>query len=88
MMWELKALFLRAWCWLAGHDERMGNALNYEDDYCAKCYISWPQDTSTLPDLLNRLYVWIVERDWQWFERLDMWLCTHYGKVLPRWWSY
>lgn len=71
-----------------GHNERRGNALNYGADYCEWCHAEWPQGKVTLPYLLNVMYCWLVERNWKWFERMDMWLCLNHGKFLPHWWEY
>jgi len=60
----------------------------YEDEYCSKCFITCPQDKITLPQLLTRLYCWMVECEWQWFNRFDEWLCENYQDRLPHWWSY
>lgn len=84
-LWEVKHfVFKRAGCWFVGHDEKYGSALNYEDDWCDRCYISWPQDTVTLPVLLGRVYVWAVGHGWP--EWVDQWLMKHVR--LPGWWEY
>lgn len=73
-------------CWFVGHNEILG--LGHEPNYCNRCFIDDPRDTTTLPDLLQRGYGWLVERDWAWFDRLDDWLCENHGKRLPHWWAY
>ena len=88
MLWPLEERWLRFSCWFIGHNERAGNALNYEEDYCDRCFVPWPQDLVTLPDLLMRAYGWMVERDWAWFNRLDTWLVERHAQRLPSWWSY
>lgn len=87
-MWRLKLLVLRTKCWFVGHDERPSDPINYEEAYCARCYVDWPQEKTTLPDLLNVVYYWLAERNWKWYERLDSWLYENYDHVLPDWWSY
>lgn len=88
--WKLEIMRLRLKCFLVGHDERTGGEgpPPYEDDRCYRCFVTWPTDRIDLPTLLSRLYGWFVERDWRWFDRLDMWLCENYSARLPNWWSY
>ena len=84
-IWEISYLWpRRIWCFIVGHDERPGNPLNYEDDYCDRCLIDWPQDRPEIPKLLNRAYVWAVNHGWP--EAFDLWLMQHVK--LPRWWEY
>lgn len=85
LMWELKLRLLRIRCFFTGHREVTG--VYYEDGYCSRCFISWPEDRVTIPFLLNRLYCWTGEREWKWFDRLDNCLWKHYGQFLPHWWS-
>lgn len=73
-------------CWFVGHDVRGG--VPYEPDWCDRCYIEDPDDRRLLPGLLNRTYVWLVERDWAWFERFDDWMFDKHQKRLPSWWKY
>lgn len=85
LIWRIEWLLpRRAWCVIVGHRECMGSPLNYEDDYCGRCLVSWPQDKVTIPVLLNRAYVWAVEHGWP--EWLDLWLGQHVN--LPSWWEY
>ena len=86
--WKAELFFRRMACWFTGHREVSGNQWNYEPDYCAKCFMDWPQDHRTLTSYLNMAYCWLVRRDWKWFERFDWWLCNHYGRYLPSWWEY
>jgi len=79
LVWKGKLLFHRTKCFFVGHNERRGNVLNYEADYCEWCFAEWPQDKFTLPDLPSLLYGWLAERDWRGFERLDNWLYRHFG---------
>jgi hypothetical protein len=78
----------RIHCFLMGHDERMGNSLNYEPDYCDRCLVDWPQDRATVPELLRRCFVWCYERNWRWLVRLDVWLWNNHRNRLPTWWEY
>lgn len=60
-------------------------------DWCDKCYADWPQELTTLPVLLNRVYGWFVERKWDWFNRLDDWLyakCKGRLRPWPGWREY
>ena len=59
-------------------------------DWCNRCWYLETEiclDELTVPDLFHAAYVWLVERDWGWFERFDMWLVKH-SPWLPRWWEY
>lgn len=62
--------------------------MDYDPDYCDKCFINWPSEKTTMPVLLNRWYVWMVKRDWRWFEKLDAWLIFKHSNWLPGWWEY
>jgi len=73
-------------CFFKGHDEKMGERYNYEPDWCARCNVTWPQDCKTIHDYLQAMYSWVVERDWEWFDRLNHWLFEHFN--MPGWWSY
>ena len=82
-IWEITWLFPRkVWCFIVGHDECFGGY--WEDDYCDRCYVDWPQDKITVPVLLNRAYCWAVEHGWP--EEIDLWLMKHIK--LPNWWEY
>jgi len=82
----------RLWCWVVGHDVPCtGRVWDYEPDRCIRCWYSEDEidlDEATLPVLLNRVYGWLVERDWEWFERFDRWLIYDTNIRLPGWWSY
>ncbi len=88
MLWPLELKFRRVYCWLVGHDRRSGEPMNYEPAWCVRCLVEHPEDLCALPCLLSRAYAWMVERDWAWFNRLDMWLIEHHDKRLPSWWKY
>ena len=75
-------------CFFTGHDERSGEQLIYENDWCAKCFVEWPQDKITLPRLLMYCFGWLIEREWQWFDRFDDWICANHRNRLPDWWEY
>jgi hypothetical protein len=77
----------RVCCWFTGHKETWGSQYDREPDYCERCFLEWPQEASTLPKYLNRWYCWMVEREWHWFEKLDLWLLGRPG-WLPSWWEY
>jgi len=64
-----------------------GERANYTPDYCPKCFMEWPQDANELPKIFNGWYVWMIERNWKWFVKLDDWLIIH-AKWLPSWWEY
>lgn len=87
MWWNLKVALWRVRCWFRGHNE-VARDWPSLDTYCDKCFIDEPADRLDLPTILNHRYVWVVERNWQWFERFDIWLCDNHGKRLPHWWSY
>ena len=86
---ELSLGLLRMRCWFVGHWEVMGERWSQEPDYCSRCYVDWPSETTTLPTYLTRGYCWLVERNWRWFEGLDEWLYNHIPrKWWPRWARY
>ncbi len=85
--WDLKVIFWRIQCWFKGHIEKRFYAWP-DEYYCDRCFINDPDEENTLPMVLNRLYIWAVERHWNWFDKLDEWLCENYSKRLPNWWSY
>ena len=87
-LWRVRMMVNRIRCWFIGHNEKMGNRMNHEPDWCDRCFTDWPGETTTLPDLLQRGYSWLVERDWVWFERLDTWLSANHRQKLPHWWAY
>lgn len=87
--YALKERLQRVKCWFVGHGEAHGHPYNsFDPDYCPKCFIEWPQDQPELPKYLNRIYAWVVERNWRWFLRLDDWLCINHWHRLPSWWGY
>ena len=74
-------------CWFFGHRVVYGDYRMHETAWCDRCFVEYPQETITLHNYLNRWYVWMVLRDWAWFNRLDDWLFDH--KIpLPSWWEY
>jgi len=85
---------LRLWqwgihCFLLGHDIWYSDRNDPEPDQCSHCFLEYPQDdTRTIPSYLGRLYTWMVERDWIWFNRLDQWLLSNHANRLPGWWKY
>lgn len=87
VLWALRLVVKRFWCWCVGHEVRTGDGLAY-CDYCDRCCVTRPQDLTTLSDLLRESYGWLVERNWEWFERLDDWLCENHSQKLPGWWEY
>ncbi len=87
-MWKIKLKWLRLKCFFTGHGEMLGERWIYEPDYCPKCYMDWPQDRVALPKILNRIYVWLVNRNYDWFNRLDGWLLGEHSNRLPSWWEY
>ena len=89
--WRLKNRIKRIGCWFVDHDIVWPDEIERfygQADYCPKCYMDGPEEANTLPTYLNRIYVWFVLRDWEWFERLDDWLMNNYNKRLPSWWEY
>lgn len=87
-LWKLELMSQRVDCFFVGHSTTFPDQWCNEDEYCSKCFVTCPQDKVTLPRLLNRLYSWVVERKWRWFERLDGWLCENHKEQLPTWWEY
>jgi len=96
-MWKLIYRFdlvrpiRRLWCLVVGHDVPCGTRWSYGPDRCARCWYSESEinlEETTLPMLLNRIYGWLIEQDWGWFERFDMWAIEHWPSRLPDWWSY
>ena len=88
VLWALELVFRGIGCFFTDHNERQGNQLNYENDFCTKCLCDWPQDKITLPRLLTRCLGWLFEREWRWFYRFDFWIEKKYGDSLPDWWEY
>ena len=88
VLWKLTRVIRGIDCFFTGHDERSGNRLNYENDWCEKCFVAWPQDKITLPRLLTRVLGWVVDREWRWFYRFDFWIEKKLGPDLPDWWEY
>ena len=87
--WLAKKRVSRIKCWFVGHDVQYGSPWpDCENDWCDRCYVDWPEDTTTLPDLLQRGYSWLIECHWAWFDRLDNWLSENHGQKLPHWWVY
>ena len=88
-MYKVMYWLRRIRCLFTGHNV-CTELYSQDDDYCSRCYADCPQELVTLPILLNRVYCWLVERDWKWFERFDLWI----GQVewrrrrLPSWWEY
>jgi len=71
-------------CLLTDHDVSFGQYA--EECYCRRCGMRSPEDRLTLFRLLNHRYCWLVSKEWNWFDRLDEWLCEKYR--MPRWWEY
>ena len=87
--YALNEKWQRVKCWFVGHSEAWGDPMvPGDDDYCPKCFVEWPQDKMELPKYLTRIYVWVVERDWRWFNALDEWLRVKHLRWLPSWWEY
>jgi len=84
MLWQLKSVWCKFVCWFVGHDVISGDRTMYEDDWCDRCFMDWPQDKVTLPILLNRVYCWAVDHGWP--ESIDLWFHKHFR--MPRWWEY
>lgn len=93
MNWWEYIFKLKCWmhgviCFFVGHDEMAGNRLNYQPDYCDRCFVEWPQDKLVMPHILSRVYRWFVDRQWSWFDRLDDCLLENHSQRLPSWWEY
>ena len=48
-LWKLELVVRRIGCFFTGHNERPGNQLNYQNDFCTKCLCDWPHKIN-LPD--------------------------------------
>lgn len=78
-------------CFFKGHERRyqVREPWDYEPERCWRCMKEWPgDDNRTLPVALNGLYISMVERDTEWFNRLDQWLIINHPEWLPDWWEY
>jgi len=71
-------------CLLTDHD--IDFSLYTNKYYCKRCGTRNPEDKLTLYRLLNHCYIWLVSKEWDWFDRLDNWLCEKYR--MPVWWEY
>lgn len=80
-------------CFVLAHNVQRGEPEAREPDWCARCGYDADEiiirfdEAVTLPFLLWRTYHWLADRDWPWFERLDIWLWNH-TKRHPRWWKW
>ena len=87
-------------CFVFGHDvedgERVydgtGYSMKITDDFCNRCWHSADEmdldwQPITMPYFLHRAYVWLVEKNWPWFNVVDEYVWGHNIKM-PRWWSY
>lgn len=84
--YKLLVLANRLRCFFIGHDIRMGNTINDEPDYCARCFMDWPQESITIPVILNRIYCWLVMHET--LERIDDYIIGKLGNKRPSWWVY
>ena len=89
LAWHPRLMWVRrARCFFIGHDERMGNPLNYQDPYCDFCVVNWPMDKACLPDLLTRILNWAMDRS-ALVDKFFIWTSEQPWRVhLPRWWEY
>ena len=71
-------------CWITGHDVSQGNDDNYEPPFCLRCGSEYPMDDQCL---MNKIYHWLVEQEYDWFDRFDVWLCDNPSRI-PDWWEY
>jgi len=86
MRYTLGICFLRLYCFLMGHAERMGCRENYEGPYCVRCGISYPQDKAELRKLLNRTLIFAVEYS-ALADRFFCWTSEKWPSRLPSWWE-
>lgn len=93
LFYEIHTLLIyRVWarfvCWFLGHDvQQTYDPTTCGEELCWRCGVPYPQERITLPVLLNRTYGWLVERDWAWFNKLDLYLLD-FSIRLPSWWEY
>lgn len=74
-------------CFLKGHRLIWGS--HDESSYCGRCYREKDDWPATVPNILNCIYCWLVDRKWEWFDNLDDWVYQRvdHGKI-PSWWEY
>ena len=86
--WIVSQCMLRIWCFIVGHDIAfdLGFYIDGDPERCRRCHITWPSERTTVPVLLGRAYRFMVDRNWRWFEALDIWLTEHIR--MPSWWAY
>lgn len=88
--YAIKDKWQRVKCWVVGHSIAYGNCRTnpHDPDFCWNCGLEWPEEHITLYNYLNRFYVWMVERNWHWFNKLDDWLLNNHIRWIPSWWEY
>ena len=93
--WKVRCWAKSLWCFIVGHDIKCEYGYYAQPDWCDRCFKSERvrrgqgqdiQDYLTMPILLNRFYVWLVNHGGEPFYTLDMWLQKHVR--LPSWWEY
>ena len=82
VLWHMKS---RLQCFFLGHIEKMGERVNFEPDWCARCYCEWPQEKTSAPSVLHTWYIWFIDHS-RLFRRLDARLSNRIR--LPLWWEY
>jgi len=55
---EIGLILLGCLCFIIGHRERRGHF--GEADYCSRCGQEWPQETLTIPSLLQKVCAWVL----------------------------
>lgn len=81
----------RVKCLLTDHNFYTGREQgSYEPVRCKYCCYTEEEAEKdlTLHKLLNKIVAWLVEKDWCWFRKVDMWLLDNYSKKLPNWYEY
>ena len=90
LIWKLTRYIKLIGCFFVGHDVRYGGgpSYDYEPERCYRCWFSEEEIDIHKPVILTRIYAWLVNREWRWFDALDLWLHDNHGKKLPSWWVY
>jgi hypothetical protein len=90
MIYKVKAkaewIYMGLRCLIKGHGDLCHEP--YGPFYCSDCFREERHWRMTIPQMLNSLYCWLVERDWEWFERFDNWIFEKHIKKMPGWWEY
>lgn len=62
MLYKFRMFVKKIICFFIDHDLQVGSDINRDPDYCARCYLDWPQDHLTMSDYLQKIYTWLAEK--------------------------